>query len=203
MHDVPHEAWVQQATKGDGEAVRKLLELHLPALLAYVRLHAGDVVRPRESCADVVQSVCRDVLEELGSFEYRGIAAFRKWLFLKVRLKLVDHQRHHLAARRNVQREVRATTCFASASRIEALYSALLTPSSAAVSREKIERFEAAFAELPADYQQVITLSRVFGMSQREVAEEMKRSPQAIGALLHRALSRLGRRLYETRLPER
>ena len=58
---------------------------------------------------------------------------------------------------------------------------------------------EAAFAELPKDYQEVISLSRLYGMSHDEIAEELGRSAGAVRVLLHRALVRLGFLMHESR----
>ena len=49
---------VDKASRGDAVAVDALLERHLPALHAFVRLHAeGDAIVARESRSDLVQSV--------------------------------------------------------------------------------------------------------------------------------------------------
>jgi len=56
---------------------------------------------------------------------------------------------------------------------------------------EEIERVEAAFDKLSDDYRQVILLSRIVGLSHREVAREMGRNEAAVRKLLSRALARL------------
>ena len=76
---------------GDRRAVQQLLERHLPSLRAYVRLRAGAVIPRHESGSDLVQSVCRDVLENLDRFRYPGEAAFRAWLYATALRKIADH----------------------------------------------------------------------------------------------------------------
>ena len=51
-----------------------LLERLLPDLQRYVKRNVGDLLAAKESSSDLVQSVCRELLERLGSerFEYRG-----------------------------------------------------------------------------------------------------------------------------------
>ena len=44
--------------------MQRLLEEHLPRLRAFIRLRTNQAIRARESCSDLVQSVCREVLEE-------------------------------------------------------------------------------------------------------------------------------------------
>jgi RNA polymerase sigma-70 factor (ECF subfamily) len=179
---------------GDPRATDALLEQHLPALLAYVRLHCPDVVRDHESCGDVVQSVCREVLAGAEGFEFRGLPEFRKWLFAKVESKLVDKQRYWLAECRHPGREV---TFSSGRSRLESLYASLCSPSRAAAARESLARFEAAFAELSEDDRRVITLVRLHGMSSREAAADLGKAEGAVRVMLHRALARLGMRMHE------
>ena len=188
MAEEPLPSLLRQASQGDAGAVEALLERHLPALLGYVRLRADPLIRNHESCADIVQSVCREVLEDLGGFEYRGEAPFRKWLFAKAMAKLVDRKRFYLAEKRNPAR----LSWSRSGSQLEGLYATLCTPSQAAAAREDLERLERAFGRLSPDDQKVITLSRLVGMSHAAIAAEMDRKEGAVRVLLHRALGRLG-----------
>ena len=49
-----------RARAGDAGALHTLLVRHEPLLRTYVRLHADPMLRARESCSDMVQSVCCD-----------------------------------------------------------------------------------------------------------------------------------------------
>ena len=66
-----------RASRGDAAAIEQLIQEHLPGLRAFVRLNAGATLRAREAQSDLVQSVCREVLEGREGFEYRGDAAFK------------------------------------------------------------------------------------------------------------------------------
>ncbi|MBK8976560.1 MAG: sigma-70 family RNA polymerase sigma factor [Planctomycetes bacterium] len=177
--------------RGNPEA-ESLLAEHLPALLAYVRLHADPLIRQHESCTDIVQSVCREVIENMDSFDYRGVVAFRSWLFIQVKSKLADRRRHHLAQKRDVRRQ-QPLPAQGSHSGLEALYASLCSPSLEAVAQETIERFERAFDLLPEQYREVITLARIVGLGHAEIAARLGREQGAVRTLLHRALARLGR----------
>ena len=52
--------------------LERLLTEHLPALRAYVRARLGPKLAAHESASDVVQSVCRELLQEQGNLDYRG-----------------------------------------------------------------------------------------------------------------------------------
>jgi len=191
-----HDSLVRSASHGDSAAMDVLLERHLPALVAYVRLHADPLIRRNESCADIAQSVCREVLEDLPGFDYRGEPAFRKWLFQQALSKLINRKRYYLREKRDAARERRLSRVEAQ-TKLEGLYARLCSPSEGAIASETAERLERAFDQLPDDYRQVITLARIIGMGHAEIAEEMGRQEGAVRVLLHRALARLGRLMHE------
>ncbi len=192
MHEDDHRTLVDRTTQGDAAAIETLLERHLPGLLAYVRLHAGEFLRRKEASQDLVQSVCREVLASVDRFEHRGEPAFRAWLFAKALGKIRDRQRYWLAARRDARRE-RDLPEGTNAVGRAAVQPAFASPSEVAIGEEEMRRLEDAFRELPEDYRQVITLARIVGLPHAEIAPQMGRSAAATRVLLYRALARLGR----------
>jgi RNA polymerase sigma-70 factor (ECF subfamily) len=181
------------ARRHDRRAIEDLLVQHLPRLEAFVRLRMGAALRARLTAPDLVQSVCREVLEDLSGFEYRGEAAFRHWLYTRAQNKLLEKHRHVAAAKRDVAREDSlpdATTLLPS-------YQTLLTPSRVLAAREHVARIEAAFDELPEDYREAITLHRICGLSHAEIAARLGRSEGAVRNLVYRGMSRLALRVDE------
>jgi len=177
---------------GDRDARETLLREQLAGLRAYVRLRLGRAIRARETSQDLVQSVCREVLEDLGAFEYRGEASFRHWLFRRAENKIRDRGRYWGREKRAAEREL------ASAGRAQdddaellAQFETFTTPSRDASAKEELERVEDAFARLSGDYREVILLARVVGLPHKEVAAQMGRSAIATRTLLSRALARL------------
>lgn len=166
-----------------------LLERYLPRLRAFVRLRVDAAVRQRESCSDLVQSVCRQVLEGAPGFEYRSEEAFRGWLFRTALNKLRERARFHRAQRRHAKHE-RGEAPPGDDQRLPA-YLRITTPTQAADAHELAERIERAFDRMPEDYREVITLSRIVGLSRSEVAKAMERSEGAVSMLLSRALLEL------------
>lgn len=159
----------------------------------------GVQLRARETPEDLVQSVAREVLADLGDFEWRGEAAFRHWLYVKAQRKLVDKARFVGAECRSPARERAANVTS------DGLLAGLAgghTPSRDVQSGEEVARIERAFAELPADYQEAISLQRLCGMDYAEIAARMQRSEGATRNLVHRGLSRLALRLGELRRAE-
>ena len=178
---------VDAAKRREPGAVEQLLVRNLPGLEAFVRLRMGPVLRGLMTAPDLVQSVCREVLEDLGDFEFRGEAPFRHWLFVRAENKLREKHRFHHADKRDVGKQQampEATTAFSA-------YQTLCTPSRDAEARETMRRVEAAFDLLPEDYREAITLHKLCGLSHAEIAERMQRSEGAVRNLVYRGISRL------------
>jgi len=193
-------ALVDAAADGDGRAVEALLERHLPSLRAYVRLRAGAKLRARESASDLVQSVCRDVLQNLDRFRYPGESAFRAWLYATAMRKIADRAEYWGAARRDPAREAaplpHAAHSGADEQRLFDVYrDSFASPSQEAMGREALARIEDAFERLPEDYREVIVLSRIVGLSRAEVAGQMQRTEASVRNLLSRALAELAEHL--------
>jgi RNA polymerase sigma-70 factor (ECF subfamily) len=187
---------VTRAIGQDAAAIEALLVRHLPGLQGWLRLRMGPALRARETPEDLVQSVAREVLADLAGFKWRGEAAFRHWLYVKAQHKLVDKARFVAAERRSPTREQPADGASDS---VLANLAGGASPSGEAQSREAVARIEQAFAELPADYQEAISLQRLCAMDYAEIAARMQRSEGAVRNLVHRGLARLALRLGELR----
>jgi RNA polymerase sigma-70 factor (ECF subfamily) len=178
---------VAAAQKQDRGAVEQLLVRHLPSLEAFVRLRMGPVLRGLMTAPDLVQSVCREALEDLGGFEFRGEAPFRHWLFVRAENKLREKHRFHHAEKRDRDKQVAipdATTALSA-------YQTLVTPSKDLEVKEAMRRVEAAFDQLPDDYREAITLHKLCGLSHAEIADKMNKSEGAVRNLVYRGISRL------------
>jgi RNA polymerase sigma-70 factor (ECF subfamily) len=187
--DEPSRDLVARATRNDRAAAEALLVHHLPGVVAYLRLRMGALLRAKESASDLAQSLCREVLGDLSSFEYRGEAAFRHWLYARARHKLVDRHRHHVADKRDPAREVPVAA--AEATSLLDGYGTVCTPSRDLSAREAVERIERAFDALPEDHKEAITLHRMVGLSHAEIAAHMQRSEGAVRNLVYRGLAQL------------
>jgi RNA polymerase sigma-70 factor (ECF subfamily) len=180
-------ALVEAAARQDRSAIQQLLVRHLPGLEAFVRLRMGPGLRQKATPPDLVQSVCREVLEDLTGFEFRGEAPFRHWLFTRAENKLKEKHRYHAAEMRSRSRE----ETLPDGSTFLPAYRTLCTPSREVEVREAVARIEAAFDQLPDDYREAITLHKLCGLSHAEIAERLERSEGAVRNLVYRGISRL------------
>ena len=99
------ERLVQEASVGGTVATDELLARLLPELRAFVRLRAGPRILEKESDDDLVQSVCREVLQDLSGFEYRGMPGFKKWLYTTALRKICDKAKFYGRQMRDAARE--------------------------------------------------------------------------------------------------
>lgn len=174
-------------------AIDRLLARHLPALTAFVRLRIGPVIRSNESCSDIVQSACREVLVHADRFQFGGDANFRNWLFTTALRKITDRKRYWLAEKRRAPPEARtAKEPGASDDQVTDCYRAAFTsPSQAAMKREDIEALERAFDRLSPEDREVVVLARIVGMTAAEIARDKNQTVGGVRTRLSRAMARL------------
>ena len=180
------ESLLKAASQHDATAVATLLQQHLPALRAFVRLKAGPSLLARESCSDLAQSVCRDVLENAERFRFGGEAEFRKWLFTTAMRKIADRAEHWRAGKREKARE-RSNMDEEEIRGLASIYS----PSGQAAAREELARVEDAFTKLAPEKQEVVLMSRLMGLSHAQIAKELGKTEVAVRSILSRALAEL------------
>ncbi len=189
----------EAAAGGDRRALERLLERHHGELHAFVRLRYGKLLSGRESSFDLVQSVCREVLENADRFKYAGDNGFRRWLFTTALRKINDRRAYYLAGKRDVLREVQQPGSKSGGeSDVADLmqhYRTFTTPSQVASDREDVARVEAAFEVLSEEQREVLTLAHIAGLPRAEIAEQLGKTEGAIRVILHRALAKLSSRL--------
>jgi RNA polymerase sigma-70 factor (ECF subfamily) len=182
---------IERAVRGDRLARGSLLEPHLDGLHHFVRVRLGRLIRSKETSQDLVQSVCREALEDLSRFEYRSEQGFRHWLYRRAENKIRDRGRYWRRERRTSDREVHLQAAAPQSVRALEELSNTRTPSRYACAREELDRVERAFGRLREDDRQVILLARVASLPHGEIARRMGRTESATRTLLCRALARL------------
>ncbi|MCA8974926.1 MAG: sigma-70 family RNA polymerase sigma factor [Planctomycetes bacterium] len=173
----------RDASAGDENAIDGLIARFLPRLHAYVRVHMGPGLRRHEASIDVVQSVCRELLEERERFEFRGEGALLGWLLNAALNKLRQRARFFARDKRDARRQVELPD--------GAVYDGL-SPSREVMGQEEIERLEAALLQLPEDYREILVLARIVRMPHADIAEHLGRTVAAVRSVLGRAVTRLG-----------
>lgn len=184
----------EAAAAGDRGALEALLERFLPELRAYVRLRSNPMIRAQESHSDLVQSVCRELLENAERFRYPDESGFKAWLFTSALRKIHNRNEYYLALKRDVGRNQAVEPSAegtADDRRVLEVYQTFSTPSRRASLREEMERVEAAFDVLTEEQRDVVVMAHLLGLSRAEIAEKLGKTEVAVRVLLHRALARL------------
>ncbi len=178
------------ARSGDRGAIAHLLERYAGELHGYVRRHAGAALGMKESSSDLVQSVCREVLEGAarGAFGFRGEAQFRCWLYQAALRKVQMKARYWGAERREAAREEPIQGGDASA---DGRFADLHSPSRSAERHEDLERLDVAMRLLDPQQRELIEWAHLEGLPHRVIAERLGVTEAHSRVLLSRALARL------------
>lgn len=162
--------------------VEALVGRYLPSLRAFVRLRMGAELRAKEESCDIVQSVAREVLHHADRFQHGGETGFREWLFTTAHRKVVNRLEHWRAQKREGARDAVLP---------EELAGLAATPSRHASAREELAAVEAAFDALSPEQREVVTWSRLLGMSHADIAQRLGKTEVAVRKTLSRGLARL------------
>ncbi|MCA9247906.1 MAG: sigma-70 family RNA polymerase sigma factor [Planctomycetales bacterium] len=185
------------AKAGSAESLGRLFEIYANYLkvLAATRLDAK--LRHRVSPSDVVQETFLEATRDFPQFHGATQPELLAWL----RKILVNNlarviERHVLAGKRDVRREVSLQQLAASLEKSTLRLDAILadpgrSPSELAASQDAAVLLADELAQLPDDYRQVLILRNLEGLSFPEVAKQMNRSHGAVRMLWLRAIERL------------
>ncbi|MCA8974385.1 MAG: sigma-70 family RNA polymerase sigma factor [Planctomycetes bacterium] len=182
------EQTVTAAGTGDATAVEALLVRFLPGLERHLARNAGALVRRNESAADLAQSVCREVLMRLRDerVEYRGPAAFQKWLYQAALHKLQNRHRHYRADKRDGLRDVDPGEAG-----VVDLARSQTSPSGHAMRREDNDQLAMAMAAMTERDRQILQWCHFDYLGHAEVAARLGITESHSRVLLARAMARL------------
>lgn len=172
-----------------------LLERHLGDVEGYVRRNMGADLSRRESCEDLVQSICREALESRERFRYEGEAAFRRWLLQIALHKLIDRRRFYSAQRRGDAVRAADLPSAWDIEQLARLARSLGSPSGEAMLREDLERLASALDQLGETDRTLIKLIHIEGRTHAEAAERLGCTESQSRGRLFLALARLSTRL--------
>ena len=175
----------------------EMIAHYLPSLRAFVRARLSDELRRRESESDIVQSVCRGLVEDREGMSFEVEAQFRAWLFTNALNTIRDKARYWGRAKRARDAE----ESLGEDRELDDLsqgYSGIFTPSRIAAAREQLAQLEDALDRLPDHYAEVISLARIARLPHEEIAKQIGRSVGATRQLLGRALRHLSDELRKS-----
>lgn len=163
------------------------LEQHRERLLSVIYLRMGPDLRTRMDAEDVLQDVAIEAVNSWHTLEDKANAG--AWLVTLARRKVARIVRDQIGvAARDPRREHAMKTDLPLPDRRTG-------PVTAADRKDRLLLLEQALERLSDDYREVIMLTKIEGLSAREVGVRMDRSENAVNLLLSRALKRLAQEL--------
>jgi len=195
------ELLLSQALAGSSECFGQLLHIYRNYLKLLVVTQLERKLQQRVSPSDVVQETFLEANRDFPQFRGTSSGEFCAWL----RKILVNNlhrvvEKHVLAAKRDVRREVSlenlASNLEQSTARLEAMLPDQGTSPSGNAQRHEMEIVLADYlAELPADYRDVIVLRHLESLSFEVIGVRMDRSAGAARMLWLRAIQSLRDRM--------
>src|SRR5205807_7317000 len=100
------EQLLEQARRGEAEAVDRLLAAHRDGLRRMVGLRLDPALAARVDASDIVQDVLLEAHRRLNDYLRQPTMPFQLWLRHLAKDHMIDaHRRHRLAQRRSLDRE--------------------------------------------------------------------------------------------------
>ncbi len=193
---------IDQAKAGDPLALGPLLESYTHQLRFLAEQRLDGKLRNRAGASDIVQETLLQATRDFSDFRGRSDAELAGWL-RRILARIVSRQieRHVLAEKRDVRREIRWTPV---SEQDSGPYAGRLDgriadhrpgPASAAVHTERQGIIDEAIASLPNTYRQIIQLRNVQGLAFDEIAARLNRTSGATRMLWLRAIEMLRKQL--------
>lgn len=180
--------------RGDADACNELLTRYRPWLNLLAKIQLNPRLQSRFDASDVVQQTMLNAFRDLPQFRGSTEAELKAWLRQILAHVLSHERRHHRdAQKRSIDRDVSIDRRLAESS--QKLQSILAaddsSPSDRAIRDEDELLLAQVLEKLPADYQQIIILRNLEGLSHEEAARRLGRNLGATRMLWVRALARL------------
>jgi|RhiMethySRZTD1v2_1073278.scaffolds.fasta_scaffold283377_2 RNA polymerase sigma-70 factor (ECF subfamily) len=183
------------ARAGSADALGTALDACRAYLLIVAERELHPAVRAKGGASDLVQQTFLEAHRDFGRFHGDSQEELLAWLRQVLRNNLANFTRQHLQTKkRQADLEVRLGSGTAGAGESR-LAGSGATASRLAMAGEDAAALEAAMAQLPDDYRQVLTLRYQEGRSFEEIAQRIGRSANAARKLWARAVERLEREL--------
>lgn len=185
---------VTLAKDGDESALNQLCRVYADRVRWMVRLRLGREVRPKLESMDLAQDVLIHALKGLGDFTYTNDGDFVRWLSKIAQNALRDNVDKLHAGKRDVRKEIPLrghgqTTGGRSTGIPEPLETT--TPSVIMSVKEDLSKLEKAIDSLKPEYREVIILTKIEGLSYKEIGNRLNKSADAVRMLVPSAMAEL------------
>lgn len=182
---------VTLAKDGDESALNQLWKVYGARVHWIMRLRMGRELRSKLDSMDLAQDALVSALEGLGEFTYKNEGDFLRWLATIAENRLRDNLDKLHADKRDIRKEVRfddyGPTTSGGFVKTPGPVDAT-TPSVIMSRKEELDKLEKAIDQLKPEYREVIVLTKIEGLSYKEISERLGKSNEAIRKLVSRAI---------------
>jgi RNA polymerase sigma-70 factor (ECF subfamily) len=188
---------LEQARRGDGEALGQLLEAQRAALHRLAERQLNGRIAVRVNASDLIQQIFLEAYRSFPQFAGKDARELLAWL-----QGILDHKAagairdHALLQKRDVRRERSIDDSQGEAPLKQELAGGLSTPSQKAIRQEEVQRLHEALTALPDDQREAVRLRHLEGWALADIARHLGRTPAATAGLIKRGMQVLRRQLH-------
>jgi RNA polymerase sigma-70 factor (ECF subfamily) len=193
-HNYKTQHLVSLAKQGDESALDQLCKAYGERVRRIIRLHIGKELRSKLESMDIVQDAFISALRSLEGFTYKNEGDFLRWIAKIAENRIRDNLDKLHADKRDIRKEIplKDNERPSQGSFIRDFAPAdSTTPSMIISKREELDRLEKAMDKLKPEYKEVISLTKIEGLSYEEVGKRLSKSSDAVRMLLARAMVEL------------
>ncbi len=182
------------AKDGDKSALNQLYRVYAERVRWIVRFRMSKELRSKLESMDLVQDTFIHALSGLENFTYKNEGDFVRWLAKIAENELRGNLKKLHAAKRDIRREVPLggygpTTAGGFVGTAEPIQAT--TPSVIMSKKEDLAKLAKAIDELKPEYREAIVLTKIEGLSYKEIAGRLDKTSEAIRKLVSRAMAEL------------
>jgi RNA polymerase sigma-70 factor, ECF subfamily len=182
------------AKQGERQAIGQLLE-HFRSYLKLMAAHEiGSKLGAKLDASDVVQDTFLDAHRYFENFKGESVAQFTSWLRSVMAGVLANNMRRYLGTQARdirLEKQLAVDLDNSAAMLSEFLVASISSPSQNLMRDEQTIQLAQAMSTLAVDYQSVLTLRHIEGLSFPQIAERLNRSVDSVEKLWLRAIAQL------------
>ena len=190
---------VALAKNGDQTALDRLCKVYNERVLRIIRMRMGPELRTKLESMDLVQDAFISALRSLENFTYENEGDFLRWVSKIAENRLRDNLDKLHADKRDIRQEIPLNNMSATQETFVGISGPIdtTTPSIIMSRREELNKLEKAMDKLKPEYREVITLTKIEGLSYKEAGQRLGRNADAVRMLLSRAMATLSQSFEE------
>jgi RNA polymerase sigma-70 factor (ECF subfamily) len=197
--DVTIDELLQQARRGDREALGRLLEAQRTALHRLAEGQLGERIAVRVDASDIIQQTFLEAHRSFPTFAGQDARELAAWLQVILDHKVAGAVRDHtLLLKRDVRREQSLDDSQGGKGPLkQQLDAGHSSPSEKAIRGEEGRLLAEALSSLPDDQREAVRLRHLERWALADIARHLGRSPAATAGLIKRGMQTLRLRLHE------